>query len=77
MVSNNAKLFDIARFLIGYADENFPEKPTMAVTAYMHTRAGSFPGGPWLICSEAALDLMQQIRDSRNFGPHGVAQRLH
>lgn len=63
LVSNNAKIFDVARFLIGYADDKFPEKPTIAVTAYMYTKAGSFPGGPWLIFSDAALALMQQIRE--------------
>jgi hypothetical protein len=43
---NNSSLLDQARFFIGYTDHVFPEKPTIAVTAFMYTTAGPYPGGP-------------------------------
>jgi len=54
---NNASLFGIARFLIAHADLESPEKPVIAITTYMYTVAGEYPGGPWLVFSNAALPL--------------------
>eukprot|EP00966_Prymnesium_polylepis_P323369 7379572-Prymnesium_polylepis.2 len=53
----NAALFDVAKFLVGFADDEFAHRPVVAVTAYMYTTAGSYPGGPWLVFSQAALPL--------------------
>ena len=58
---NNASLFDVAKFLIAHADQENADKPVIAVTAYMYTTAGNYPGGPWLIFSEAALPLREVI----------------
>ena len=58
---NNASLFDVAKFLIAHADQENADKPVIAVTAYMYTTAGKYPGGPWLIFSEAALPLREVI----------------
>jgi hypothetical protein len=60
---NNSSLLDKARFFIGYTDHVFPEKPTIAVTAFMYTTAGPYPGGPWLVFSQAALPLLALIPD--------------
>ena len=60
---NNSALFDIAQFLIAFADEEIAEKPVIAVTAYMYTTAGQYPGGPWLVFSQAALPLRPLIAD--------------
>jgi len=63
---NNGALFDIARFLIAYADETFDgvtlvSRPVIAITAYMRTTAGDHPGGPWLVFSQDALPLRNVI----------------
>jgi len=62
---NNGALFDIARFLVAYADEMVEQiaesRPVIAVTAYMYTTAGNYPGGPWLVFSQNALPLRDVI----------------
>jgi hypothetical protein len=62
---NNGALLNIARFLIAYADENLEElaepRPVIAITAYMHTSAGDYPGGPWLVFSQNAMPLRNVI----------------
>lgn len=69
---NNSGLFDIARFLVAFADETVTEmgehRAVIAITAYMHTTAGHYPGGPWLVFSQDALPLRDVIAD--------VAKRL-
>jgi len=64
---NNGALFDTARFLISYADEMVEQlaesRPVIAITAYMYTTAGNFPGGPWLVFSQDALPLRSVIAD--------------
>ena len=61
--TSNASLLEMARFFIGFTDNEIPERPTIAVTAYKFTTAGAFPGGPWLVFSQAALPLRGLIAD--------------
>ena len=65
---NNANLFQWAKFLIDFANSEMPERAVVAVTAYMYTTAGNLPGGPWLVFSDAALPMREQIA--------GIAERL-
>ena len=58
---NNAGLFDYARFFVDYANDQMPHVPVVALTAYCWTTAGNYPGGPFLVFSDAAMHLKALI----------------
>lgn len=61
---SNAGLFEYAKFFVDYCNDNLPHVPVVAVTAYCYTSAGDYPGGPWLVFSDAALHLRSVIAEA-------------
>eukprot|EP01047_Picozoa_sp_COSAG01_P016827 COSAG01_NODE_873_length_12981_cov_34.559929_8_plen_1504_part_00 len=59
--ASNAGMLDHARFFVDLANHELPGVPVVAITAYMWTTAGSKPGGPWLVFSDAALCLREEM----------------
>jgi len=51
----------MCRFFAQYASQDVAEAPVICVTSYSHTNAMPYPGGPWIIFSDAALPLRQHI----------------
>jgi len=60
---NNGILLKMCRFFADYANLEVAEAPVICVTSYHHTTTMPYPGGPWIIFSNAALGLRDLIAD--------------